>query len=573
MKFKKVKPSCFCAFVAIIFLLPVKTFSQNLEKIGKKDMVTVNGGMNFNSIFYNAQGFAPRRDPYTWYFNGNLNVNILDVSLPFTYSYSNLHGTYSQPFNMQSCSPKYKWIQGHAGTTAMNFSSYTLAGHVFTGAGIELTPNGFYFGAMYGRLNKAVGYDAATNSTTNMSYKRMGFATKIGFNRNGNSFGATYFSAKDDVTSLLFIPPNANIFPAQNTAISFSGKTKLFGVLSAEGEIAFSGLTRNILSESNSTDFSGLEKWLLPTKTTTQFFKAYKVAIACTGKNASISLNHEHVDPDYQTFGAYYFNNDLDNWTIAPAFHLWKGKLSIAMNAGIQKNNLDKSKLNTTHRWVGSVNFNFAPSPAWMLTCAYSNFTSFTNRRPQTDPFWQASPADTLSFYQISQQANSCLVHSFGKKSVKQSVSFIASYQVTGSQQNLIVQPNTVILNGNCAYALQIAKTKTTFSFTGNYNRSVTGILLTELFGPGMQCSDAIWKGRIRVSVGSTYNRSLTNGILTGNILSHRMQLSWSPPMKNKKIGKPIASVNAIYVNRLPVISTQAKTGELTVMVNLGWSF
>src|ERR1044072_7358854 len=122
--------SIYFAFCLLITFSSGKLYAQNLEKIGKKEMITVNGGMNFSSTFYNANGFTPRREPFTWYFNGNLNVNILDVSLPFTYSYSNLHGTYSQPFNMQSCHPKYKWAQGHAGTTSMNFSAYTLAGHV-----------------------------------------------------------------------------------------------------------------------------------------------------------------------------------------------------------------------------------------------------------------------------------------------------------------------------------------------------------------------------------------------------------------------------------------------------------
>jgi hypothetical protein len=564
---------CLRASVAIPFFSPTEISAQNLEKIGKKEMITISGGMNFNSIFYNAQGFAARRDPFTWYFNGNLNVNILDVSFPFTYSYSNLHGTYSEPFNMQSCSPKYKWIQGHAGTTSMNFSNYTLSGHVFTGGGIELTPKGFYFGAMYGRLNKAVEYDAATNSFANMSYKRMGYAVKIGFDKKGNSIGATYFSAKDDPASLLFVPPDANLFAAQNSAISFSGKTKLFGHFSAEGEIAFSGLTRNILSNSNSTGFSGLQKWLLPAKTTTQFFTAYKVSFGYTGNKISVNINHEHVDPDYQTFGAYYFNNDLDNWTIAPSFRLWKGKISIAANAGVQKNNLDQSKLNTTHRWVGSLNFNFSPSAAWMFNCANSNFTSFTNHHLQSDPFGETSPADTLSFYQISQQANANLVHSFGNKRIRQNISVMSSYQVTGSQQNLIVQPNTIILNGNIAYSLQIAKTKTSFSLIANYNRAITGILLTELFGPGLQFSQTILNGNVRISIGSTYNRSFTNEILTGNILSHRTQFNWSPKMKNSKIGKPALGINAVYVNRFPIIATQTKTGELTVMANLGWSF
>ncbi|MBK7666968.1 MAG: hypothetical protein IPJ32_06170 [Sphingobacteriaceae bacterium] len=53
------------------------SFSQNLEKVGKKDMVKVSGGLNYSSVFYNADGIPNRRQPFTWFLNGNLNVNIL----------------------------------------------------------------------------------------------------------------------------------------------------------------------------------------------------------------------------------------------------------------------------------------------------------------------------------------------------------------------------------------------------------------------------------------------------------------------------------------------------------------
>ncbi|CAN5819704.1 hypothetical protein BH11BAC7_BH11BAC7_12420 [soil metagenome] len=563
---------CLHVFVALLFFFATPALAQNLEKIGKKDMATVSGGMNFNNVFYNATGFEARRDPYTWYFNGNLNINILDVSLPFTFSYSNLHGTYTQPFNMQSCSPKYKWIQAHIGTTAMNFSSYTLAGHIFTGAGIELTPKGFYFGAMYGRLNKAIQYDADGESFENMSYKRMAYAAKIGFDKGGNSLGVTYFSAKDEAASLLFIPAEARLSPAQNTAVSISGKAKFLKYFSADAEFAVSGLTRNIFSESETTDFTGLEKFLLPTKSTTQFFKALRAALTFGIKRFSISVKHEQVDPDYQTFGAYYFNNDLSSWTIAPSFHLLGGKLSLGFNTGWQHNNLDESKLTTAHRWVGSANINFAPSAAWNFAAAYSNFTSFTNRRLQADPFWVASPADTLSFYQVAQQANASIIRSFGKNAAKQNISLMGSYQLTGIQQNLLATANTTVLNGNLSWSVQFTKPKLSLSVLANYNRVASEILATELFGPGFQCSKSFAKG-VRLSAGSTYNRSYSNAALAGNILSHRAQFSYSPKMKTKIYGRPLLSLNAIYVNRFPVLVTQTQTGELTVTANLGVNF
>jgi hypothetical protein len=567
---RKTVPLCLCGFFVLIAAFPVQ--GQNLEKIGKKDMVTVTGGMNYNTVFYHADGFEPRRDPFTWYFNGNLNINILDVSLPFTYNYSNLHGTYTQPFNMQSCSPKYKWAQAHIGTTSMNFSSYTLAGHIFTGAGIELTPDGFYFAAMYGRMNKAIAYDAAGNSWENMSYKRMGYGAKLGFEKKGNSISINFFSAKDDPSSLLFVPAEANLFPQQNTAASILGKAAFLKYFSAEGEYAVSGLTRNINAEMESTDFNGFQKFLLPTKTTTQFFNALKISAGIHFPKISLSLNHEKVDPDYQTFGAYYFNNDLSSWTIAPSFHLFKGKLSLNFNTGWQKNNLDGLKLNTAHRFVGSATITLVPSPAWNFNAGYSDFTTFTNRRLQSDPFWMPSPADTLSFFQVTQQSNASIVHTFGKNALKQNLTLVGNYQLASVQQNLSASVDTKVFAGNFSYGMNFTKAKLSVAVLANYNRMESEILLTEMFGPGLQCSRTFEKG-IRISAGSTYNRSYSQQALTNNILSNRAQFSYSPKMKKKIYGKPSLSVNAVYVERFPVNPLSVKTGELTATVNLGINF
>ncbi|MBI3510469.1 MAG: hypothetical protein HY064_07375 [Bacteroidetes bacterium] len=548
-------------------------FSQNLEKIGKKNMVTVSGGMNYNEIFYNAYGMNPRRDPYTWYFNGNLNVNILDVSLPFTYSYTNNRGTYTQPFNMQSCSPKYKWAQAHVGTTAMNFSNYTLSGHIFTGAGIELTPNGFYIGAMYGRLNKAIAYDAVNNSAEGMSYKRNGAAFKVGYDNNGHSIGLTYFTAKDDLNSLNFIPADANLFAQQNAAVSVNGKTKLFSKLSLEGEYALSGITANIKSNNETVDFSGWEKWMMPTKTTTKFFKAYRASLTWTEKIFSLSIKHEHVDPDYRTFGSYYFINDLDNWSLAPSLRLFNGKINLNINSGLQRNNLDGSKINTMYRWVASANLNVVLMKSLVANASYSNFTSYTTKRPVTDPFWTPSPADTLNFYQVNEQWNSCLSYSFGKEKFKNSVSLMGAYVLTQQKQLIPETPATGVLNVNTSYSLQFVPAKFSVSISGNYNQSKTDTILTEYLGPGIQLIQNFLQGKMHFSAGTVFNEAKTNAVLTSEILSHRAQFSFSPKMKEKKYGQPTISVNAIFLQKFPVNTSQHSTGELTLTANLGYTF
>lgn len=561
-----------CVMLCCTMLLAGSANAQNLEKIGKKDMITIGGSLNLNSIFYDAYGFTPRRDPFTWYFNGSLNITILDVSLPFTYSYSNQQSNYTQPFNMQSCSPKYKWAQAHIGTTSLSYSPYTLSGHMFTGAGLELTPNGFFIGGMYGRFRKAVEEDPLV-STEQVSYKRMGYAFKAGFDNGSNSLTVSYFHAEDDAGSLMFEPDESGITPMENTAIALSGKTTLRKFISFQGEFAASGITRNLFSQSETSTYSGWEKWLLPTTTTTEFFRAWKFAAGYIGKRFSMNIMHEHVDPGYQTFGAYYFNNDLENWTIAPSYRFWDGKLSVSLNTGFQKNNLAGDRLSTTHRWVGSANVSFNPSKKWMISVAYSNFTSYTRNRPQADPFWTPSPADTLSFYQVAQQGNGTISYRFGKERIQKSIALIGSYQVTGQQQSGDVLPSTEILNGNLTYSMQWVKSKLSVTMLSNYNQSKNGSMLTQQFGPGVQVGKSFMQNRLRFSGGGVYNRSMVNSVLLSHVISYRSQFSFTPKVRNEKLGRPTMSLNAVYVNKLPAVSGLEPTGELTVTVNVGYSF
>lgn len=559
--------------VVLLFLFfSGESAAQDLGKIGKKDMFTVGGSLNLNSILYDAHGFNPRRDPFTWYFNGTLNVTILDVALPFTYSYSNQQSSYTQPFNMQSCSPKYKWAQAHIGITSLSYSPYTLGGHVFAGAGLELAPKGFVVGGMYGRFRKAIAADPLI-AEEQTSYKRMGYAFKAGFDNGAHALLVTYFHAEDDPASLLFVPPDLDLAPMENTAISLSGKTTLWKVLSLQAEVAASGVTRNMLSENETTSFSGWQKWLLPAKTTTEFFRAWKISAGYNSKTFSIALMHEHVDPGYQTFGAYYFNNDLENWTIAPAFRFWEGRFSVSLNTGFQRNNLAGDRLSTTQRWVGSINVAVNPSKKWMIAATYSNFSSYTRNRPQADPFWTPSPADTLSFYQIAQQGSGTISYRFGEKKIKQTFALIGSYQVTGQQQSGEILPATEILNGNLTWSLQWVKTKWSLTVLTNYNQSENSAMTTQQFGPGVQIGKSFLKNRLRFSGGGVYNRSMANSVLLNHVLSYRGQLSFTPPVKNEKLGRPSLSMNAVYINKLPVVSGLQPTGELTVTVNLGYAF
>lgn len=571
----------------LFFFLASNALSQNLENLGKKEMLKVNGGLNYSSVIYNADGIPNRRQPYTWFVNGHITASVLDISLPFTFNYSNNQINYTQPYNIQSFNPSYKWIKGYAGITSMNFSSYTMAGHVFTGTGIELTPRNFKFGALYGRFKRATPFDSENNSDANMAFKRIGYGAYAGYEKNGHGIKLIYFNAKDDPYSIPFVPFNTIITPMENTVVSVIAKTKFLKTFTLETEYAISGLTRNILSP---TDVNKPPKNQLPglfdPNATSQFFSAFKSSLGYRYKIFGINFNYERIDPEYKTLGAYYFNNDMENFTLAPSLTLLKGKLNLNCNTGLQRNNLNKEKLNTTNRWVGSINLSYAPSAKWQLTGAYSNFSSYTKQRPQTDPFFK-NTLDTLNFYQLSQSSMLSGSYNFGNSSMKQNIILTTNYMVTGQNQGSMSDPGLFgttsdiklparVINGNLSHNLLFTESKT--SITSGLNMNKSKLLNNDMlfFGPSLNLNRSFYSNSLKIGIGSTYNQVLTNKIKTNDVLNHRLNASYTLKIKDKKIGKFNFTASLNYMQKLK----RNKTGflftdfaELTGNIGLSYNF
>ena len=96
---------------------------------------------------------------------------------------------------------------------------------------------------------------------------------------------------------------------------------------------------------------------------------------------ANVGIVYENIDPTYRTFGAMYFNNDLENISLTFARPFFKDRISIATQLGYQRDNLKEQKNQTSVRLVGSANLNAKISEKLNVSGSYSNFTSTTNRR------------------------------------------------------------------------------------------------------------------------------------------------------------------------------------------------
>jgi hypothetical protein len=239
----------FLIIIHFIFILTIVSKSQDLEQIGKEKPVKFSGGLTVLGNFYQVSGIEPRSKPFLWSINGSPTITVLGVSFPFYFNIGAQNRSFSQPFNQFGVSPRYKWLTTHIGYRSLNFSNYTLSGIVMLGGGLEIRTKKFRFGAIAGRINKAVREDTTQSFIAPQpAYKRMGFSAKIGVGTESNYFDLIVLKAKDEGASYVDAP--LRLKPAENVVLGVNSKLLLFKHINLGFEVAGSAYTRNNLLDS-----------------------------------------------------------------------------------------------------------------------------------------------------------------------------------------------------------------------------------------------------------------------------------------------------------------------------------
>jgi hypothetical protein len=551
-------------------MLCVPSISQDLEGMGLKKGIKATGSVNFSNILYATNDSVSRREPYQFFLTGNLNLNIFGYEAPFSFTYSNSRKSYTQPFNRMSITPHYKWIRAYIGHTSMTFSPYTLSGHSFRGAGLELTPGNWRMAMMYGQLKKAVKNDPLREDLVIPAYKRMGYGLKLGYEKGASGIILNLFSAKDDENSIISVPVNSTLHPMQNMAVGISGRTSLFGHLAFEAEYSVSVLNSDLrygqasYSDTVNDPGSSLKAANVRTFDALSFGAGYQTSLG------GIMFKYERVDPDYQSLGAYYFNNDLENFTFSPTIRLMDGKFSFSGNAGIQRNNLDNSRQSTTKRLVGAGNINLTLSEKLNIAMNYSNFSTFTNMKPQDDPFFRDS-MDSLNFYQVTNQVGGSFNYSFGNEKAPLSIMMSASYQKADEAKSTgSTDPKSDFISANASCSKYFSETGMAISLMYNINSTNTTELRSCYSGPGINLSRAFAKKTIRASFNSTYNTGRMNNFKGSPVLSSGLNLSRT--QGKDKEGKHSLMAGITWVQRFRS-ARQAGRNEVTGNVSYTYSF
>jgi hypothetical protein len=561
--------------ILVTLCFQTMVFSQNLETIGKEKPIKISGGVSLSQIGYAASGISSRRDPYSYFATGNLNVSLYGWNVPLSFSYSNQGVSFQQPFNQFSMHPTYKWITLHAGFTSMNFSPYTLGGHLFSGVGVDATPTSkLKISALYGRFLKAVQPDTTAGSKVQAAYDRYGYGMKVGYGDGKDFVEAIVFRAQDEQQSIRFVPETQGILPQENLVLGFTGGKSLFQKLLLRLEWATSAITRDTRASQTSTENPlGNVGRLFTPRTSSSYYNAMKANVTYQGNGYSVGMGYERIDPQYRTLGSYFFNNDLENITINAATALMQGKVNLSANVGTQRDNLDESKATTMKRLVTAVNVAFAPTQRFNLALSYSSFQSFTNVRSQfvnINRLTQFDFLDTLNFTQISQNATVNSMYQVGNnKNKRQTVSLNLTAQDAADKQGQVTQNSGLrFYNFNSAYSLSITPRNLTLSLAFNLSMSDGAMSQSRTFGPTGSLSKQFFDKKLRTTLSVSQNESYANGFNTGSILNGRLSGNVSIKKKHN------LNLSAVLVNRSSKQEGAAKSfTEFTATLGYVYSF
>ncbi|MFH6950940.1 hypothetical protein ACHRV6_20780 [Flavobacterium sp. FlaQc-51] len=471
----------------------------------------VTGNVNANMMYYKSS-MPNAREPFTYLLSGNLNISAFNFSVPLFYSITNQGENlgYTAPFdfNRLSIMPKYKWVKAYIGNVSMTFSPYTLSGFPFRGVGLELTPRSpFKITLMGGQLLKAVSEENAMGGIP--VYQRMGYGAKIGFEQQQYKIGWIGFYAKDDVNSLN-MTNDKGVTPKENFVNSLIFSTSLVKNLNLNVEYALSVLTDDVRSSNLSG--GGFRDRLFSSKESTSFMNALNVNFDYNIQKSIVGLTYERIDPNYNTLGALYFNNDLENIALRFARPFYQDRITVSTSLGYQRDDLAKAKKQDTKRVVGSINMNYRVTDQLNFTGSYSNFSTYTNKK--LDQFELINnpnvvQSDTLDYRQLSQNANMNMSYVFGKKR-NQNLNFNYSIAGQANEQGGVIRRGqaSTVQNYNLAHTVNFMATKVSLNSSLNYTSNEVAKNNNSSVGASVGASKKLFKDKLNTNLGVLYNNS-----------------------------------------------------------------
>ncbi|TDE10581.1 hypothetical protein E0F88_28190 [Dyadobacter psychrotolerans] len=492
----------------------------------KTKAVQVSGGLNAYAGFYTANGINARNQPTPFGLSGAITLTLPGgISLPFSGVLGNQGTSFRQPFNQFGVSPGYKWATLHAGYRNVSFSPFTLAGHTFLGGGVELNPGLLRVGIVYGRFNKA---SSSTIIDPNVipSFKRTGYSVKLGYGKANNYVDLVMLRAKDDTNSIAGVAPSPelNLTPAENLVVGITSRLLIVKHFLVELDAAASSYTRDMLATEIQAEGKNplvrlFGKMITP-RLSSQLTQATQAAVGYQDKWGSLKVQYKRIDPNFQTMGAYYFQSDIESYTVATSLNLLKGKARITGSYGRQFDNLANNKNAGTGRSIGSLMASVNPNPTFGFDISLSNYglSQKAGLRPLIDTLRIAQNNLSATVNTRYSVLNPELSHIFTFTATHQQLSDLnqtTAAQTENNNQNLNLGYFFVQNQSGFGLNLTLSYTQTSLpvSMPGQENSKV------KYYGPTVGTNYAFLKKKITTSANVSYLINKQFGV-TGKLLT-----------------------------------------------------
>ncbi|MCE1200908.1 MAG: hypothetical protein LWX09_02285 [Bacteroidia bacterium] len=504
-------------FLFLVLILRQVVMAQDVESLVKAKPVKWTGSVGSAISSQPKRGNALEGNPIHYAVFGNFTLSLFEnFDLPLSFSYTRFGLNVEKPFYQFGMAPTYKWVKLHLGHSIMHFNNYTLSGHTFFGAGLELTPKKLRFAAMRGRLRNPVLLDALTGQALQQpQFGREGWGVKLGVGSQANFVDLMLFKAADRIESIA----NWQDSLYQQTILGLTGKFAPQENLLAGLSMRFTFFKRAIFNlEAGGSLFTADQSStalaenipLFTPRTSTTFKWAGKTSLSFPLGPFFLTTAYERIQPDYFSLGTYNLVNDQENITISPSGSLFKGRFTFGGMFGTSRNNLAGNRSETTRRIITNLNTVLAPKPQYSLNVSFSNFA-----------FRQQAQAIVLNDSVLIRQVNKSLSimpyyniltdtsrqHSINAAYIRQQVEDLNPVtRDFGSMQ-------TSMISGN--YALNY-NSGLQFSAGANHTSIKSALMQNTLTGLSLGLGKNIAKKGINVSLSTNVSHSRVDGVSDG---------------------------------------------------------
>lgn len=559
-----------CVFCFLGTGIVNESTAQDLEAVRKAEPFSIRGTLSAGMWLYSAQGIASRRQPFSWYLTGAPVVSIYGITFPFTLTVSEQERRFAQPFNRYGVSPYYKWLTVHAGYRNVKFSDFTLAGVNMLGGGFEINSGGERYGklrigAMAGRINRAVAEDTTSGDPLRFNryavFKRSGYAFKISVGTSSNYIDLLLFKGRDDTASIQRPVQNTGITPADNAVAGLKIHNTLFKKLTFDADVAASVFTSSLYArpiEKDNEDFAMLRSigGLVEINASSGLYTAARAGLNYGFGIGSIAAQYERIDQNFQSLGAFFFNNDNEQLTLSPTLSLLKNKLSVSGSYGVARDNLNGKKYATTLRTIGSANIAYLVNAKLNLSANIANFG--TNQSRGTGDLFN----DTTAIHIVNNSYGFNAGYTDTNKQRMMSINLTTGYQ-DSNDQNRFTRDLTAVTSfyGYLSGMYMLLEKQTTLMVSLSYNDTKTPFQTIRTMGPVISAGRSFFDKKLRASVNATYFLRQTNAQADGSSLSGSASVAYTAGKHTFTMGENVF-VNSSKTGQTPSF-TEIRTNLL----------